>query len=391
MIFPLTSNKPILLVGNGARAAGASEIIYEFSDKTCIPVLTTMNAVDLVQDKDRIGFIGTYGNRAANMILNECDLVIAVGARLGLRQVGKDTKNFAPKAKLIRADIDAFELSRDVKEDEIKYQIDAKEFMKELLKEEIPSYHEWQKTCFKVRNLLSQQDREIGNLVIEEISHLLPKDPIVAVDVGQNECWSAQSLALKGRNGRILISGGYGSMGCGLPFAIGASISNGNSTVFCITGDGGLQMNIQELETVKRENIPIKILVLNNRVLGKISEIQYVSYDSRYAQTTEKSGYSVPDFQKVAEAYGLRAINLPSHKKIKEYKSWLEDDKPCLINIMLPEESLLIPKINWSSGSIEPKLEEDYMKKVKEIFKAFDEELYCKNVKISAGGGTVIS
>ena len=115
MIFPLTFNKPILLVGNGARISGASELIHQFCKKTNIPVLTTLVGVDLAQDDLHIGFIGTHGNRIANMIMNECDLIISVGARLGLRQVGRYAERFAPKAKLIRDDIDQYELSRNIK------------------------------------------------------------------------------------------------------------------------------------------------------------------------------------------------------------------------------------------------------------------------------------
>ena len=133
MIFPSIYNKPILLVGNGARVSGAHELILEFAKKTNIPVLTTMVGVDLAQDDMHIGFIGTHGNRVANLILNECDLIISVGARLGLRQVGRYTERFAPKAHLIRVDIDEYELSRNIKPNEKKYQMDAKDFMNILL------------------------------------------------------------------------------------------------------------------------------------------------------------------------------------------------------------------------------------------------------------------
>jgi len=125
LIFHLTSKKPVLVIGNGARSAGTSELIYRFIEKTHIPVLTTMNTVDMVQDEYRIGFIGTYGNRVSNMILNECDLLISVGARLGLRQIGHIKELFAPKAKLIRCDVDQYELAREIKPDEEDYNLDA--------------------------------------------------------------------------------------------------------------------------------------------------------------------------------------------------------------------------------------------------------------------------
>ena len=361
MIFHMTSKKPILLIGNGARESGASEVIYQFMDKTHIPVLTSLNAVDMIQDKDRIGFIGTYGNRAANMIVAECDLIIAVGIRLGLRQIGNHPKLFAPNAALIRVDIDQAELSRQIKDDEEKYLMDAKDFMLQMLKESVANYHEWREKCFKLRDYLEGQDDELGNLAIKKLGANLPENPIVAVDIGQTMCWTAQSLRLKGREGRILIGGSYGAMGVGLPYAIGASIYKQKGTVFCITGDGGLQMNIQELEVVARENLPIKIIVFNNHALGKISEVQEKSCDGRFAQTTEFSGYSVPCFEKIAHAYNIKAVTLPSYETIDQYKAWLEDGDPCLIDITMPWNTKLIPKIEFNTMEVMPKLEQPAM------------------------------
>lgn len=363
----MTSKKPVLLVGNGVRAAKASDLIYDFIRKTNIPTVTTMNAVDIVQDEYRIGFIGTYGQRISNMILEECDLLISVGARLSLRQIGHIKENFAPKAKLIRVDVDQFELGRQIKENEESYNFDAGYFMRLLLDEEIPSYKGWWNKCFEAKEILKGYDDVEGNLCINQIAFMLPENPIVAVDVGQNQCWTAQSLWLRGTKGRILIGGGYGAMGCGLPFAIGASISTGNGHTFCITGDGGLQMNIQELEVLKREKLPIKILVINNKVLGKISEIQHGSYCDRYAQTTEESGYSVPDFVKIAKAYGIKAVAVENYKELDKYSEWIKDEEPCLIDVSLSENTLLVPKIKWETGEIKPDLDDEKLEKVKKL------------------------
>ena len=179
--------------------------------------------------------------------------------------------------------------------------------------------------------------------------------------------WAAQSLCLKGKNGRIIIGGSYGAMGVGLPYAIGSSISNDNGITYCITGDGGLQMNIQELETVKRENLPIKIIVVNNQELGKISEIQHGSYGDRYFITTEESGYSVPDFVKVANAYGIKAAKLDSYKDFDMYSEWFQDNEPCLLNVMLTPGTLLIPKIKWETCMIKPDLDATILEKVNEL------------------------
>ena len=367
MIFRSTYNKPILLVGNGARTAGAVDMVHEFAHKTNIPVLTTMNGVDIAQDDLHIGFIGTHGNRVANMILSECDLIISVGARLGIRQAGRYTKNFAPKADLVRCDIDEYELSRNIKEDEKKYHTDARDFMRMLLSEDIGDYSSWRYQCLEAKRILEEYDKQPGNCAVEIIASLLPENPVVSVDVGMHQCWCAQSLVLKGHEGRIHISGGYGTMGCGLPFAIGSCISKGNQRSYCITGDGGFQMNMQELETVKREKLPIKIFILNNRVLGKISETQHFDNNDRYANTTAESGYTVPNFKKIAEAYGLKATTLKSYDELTFFSKWISDYEPCLIDIPLPEESLLTPKIKFETGKMRPEIEEDVVQKVKYI------------------------
>ena len=363
----MTSKKPVLVIGNGARSADISKEVYELIEKTHIPVLATMNTVDMVQDRYRIGFIGTYGNRIANMILNECDLLISIGARLGLRQIGNNPNLFAHKAKLIRCDIDQYELGRQIKDDEEDYNFDAKYFINQLLNEPIPDYSEWWDRCQEAKQLLESYDNTEGNRFIKAIGDCLPEDPIVTVDIGQTVCWVAQSLQLKGIKGRIIIGGSYGAMGVGLPYAIGASISCKKEIVYCITGDGGLQMNIQELETVKREKLPIKIIVINNKELGKISEIQHGSYDNHYCITTEESGYTVPDFEKVSQAYGIKSATLGSYKELSLYKKWLYDNEPCLLNVMLPALTPLIPKIKWETGEIKPDLDKETSRRVNSL------------------------
>ena len=356
-------------MGNGVRTAGAVDLVHEFAKKTNIPVLTTMNGVDLAQDDLHIGFIGTHGNRVANMIINECDLIVSVGARLGIRQVGRFNEKFAPHADLVRCDIDEYELSRNIKDNEKKFHTDAKDFMRMLLDEDIGDYSEWKAQCLEAKEYLSAYDKQPGNMAVEKISSLLPENPVVSVDVGMNQCWSAQSLLLKGYEGRIHISGGYGTMGCGLPFAIGSCIAKGKQPVYCIAGDGGFQMNIQELETVRRESLPVKIFILNNKVLGKISETQHFRHGDRFAATAESGGYTVPDFQKIAEAYGIRAVSLKSYEELDQYSDWINDPEPCVFNIDLPEASLLTPKISFETGMINPKLDDSVFEKAKAILK----------------------
>lgn len=352
------------------RTADAVEMVHEFAKKTNIPVLTTMNGVDLAQDDLHIGFIGTHGNRVANMILNECDLIVSVGARLGIRQVGQFQEKFAPNADLVRCDIDEYELSRNIKDGEKKYHTDARDFMRMIMEESVPDYSKWKNQCMKAKEFLSAFDKQPGNMAVEMIASLLPENPNVSVDVGMHQCWCAQSLVLKGYKGRIHISGGYGTMGCALPYAIGSCIAEKKNAVFCISGDGGFQMNIQELETVHREKLPIKIFILNNHVLGKISETQHFNHGNRFANTAVSGGYTVPSFQKIAEAYGIRAATLKSYEELDAYKAWIDDGESCVLDIQLPEKSFLTPKIKFETGQINPRLEDADFNHAKEILKA---------------------
>lgn len=367
MIFRSTYSKPVLLAGNGVRTAGAVEMLHELANRSKIPVLTTMNAVDLAQGDMHIGFIGTHGNRIANMILNECDLIVSIGARLGIRQVGKHTKNFAPKADLVRCDIDEYELSRNIKDDERKYHTNARDFLRGLLAEEAGDYSQWRNQCLQAKHILDQYDKQPGNYAVEKIASLLPPNAVVSVDVGMHQCWCAQSLVLRGSKCHIHISGGYGTMGCGLPYAIGSSISLGKAITYCIVGDGGFQMNIQEMETVKREQLPIKIFILNNRVFGKISETQHFEHGDRFANTAVSGGYTVPNFQKISEAYGIKAATLESYEELENYMAWIEDDEPCLFDISLPEDSRLTPKIKFETFKIRPELDKTMLKEVEKI------------------------
>lgn len=367
MIFKTVFKKPVMLVGNGVRTADAVDMVHEFVKKTNIPLLTTMNGVDLAQDELHIGFIGTHGNRVANMIMRECDLIVSVGARLSLRQVGRYTANFAPQAHLVRADIDESELSRNIKIDEDKFHTDARDFMRKILDEPVGDFSAWRQQCLDAKAILDNYDKQPGNYAVEAIGKLLPPNANVSIDVGMHQCWSAQSLVLKGYKGRIHISGGYGTMGCSLPFAIGSAIAMKNVPVFCITGDGGFQMNIQELETVKRENLPVKIFILNNKVLGKISETQHFSHGDRFACTSMSGGYTVPEFVKIAEAYGIKAAKLADYNDLANYKEWVTDNEPCLFDIALPEDSLLTPKIKWETGKISPAISDDVVEEVRSI------------------------
>ena len=313
-----------------------------------------MSAVDLVQDEAWLGFIGAYGSRISHLLLETCDVVVAVGIRLGLRQTGFSPERFAAQAHLIRADVDSSELARTLHADEEHYLMDARQFIDLLLAEDLPDCGAWLERCRQAAALMERLDITDGNRAAALLGRLLPDNALVCADVGQHQCWCAQSLRLRGGQGRMLLSCGYGTMGCALPFAIGASLAAGRTRVYCVTGDGGLQMNIQELQCVHREGLPIKIVVLNNHALGKIAEIQAKIRPPRFAQTTKDSGYTTPDFAAIARAYGLRARTLSHYKELAECREWLTDELPCLLDVPLPEDTLLLPKADFITGQVRP-------------------------------------
>ena len=166
---------------------------------------------------------------------------------------------------------------------------------------------------------------------------------------------------------RAFLSSGLASMGYDIPSSVGSCVASGGKRTVCITGDGSIAMNIQELETVRRENLPIKMFILNNRVLGKISETQHFNHADRFACTAVSGGYTVPDFVKIAEAYGIRGAKLDSYEELGNYKECVEDSNPCLFDIALPEDSLLTPKIKWETGKISPVIPEEIVQKVMAI------------------------
>lgn len=353
--------RPVLLLGNGAHECSTKEI-HELINKLGIPVVTSMIAVDLV-DKDNMynyGFIGAYGSRVANFVIAKADLIMSLGSRMDIRQVGANTKGFSPQAKLVRFDIDTTEFERKIKEDELQIHCDIENAISILrtIKFENTKLCEWKNICNEIKNkLLHYDDREYNHL-IEQMSAYIPDEYTITTDVGQNQVWVAQSFRNK-INQRILFSGGLGSMGYSLPAAIGAYYGTKKS-VISFNGDGGLQMNIQELQFIARENIPIKIIILNNKSLGMIRHFQEMYFDSTFTQTKKEYGYTSPDFKKLAYAYGIFYVE---GNEIKQIQKNLVDDRPCIIELVLSDTTYVHPKLAMGKLNYdqEPSLPKDIL------------------------------
>lgn len=344
----LKSKRPVILAGNGINTANIIDEFRKFVDLIGIPVVTSMIGRDVILDgmASNFGFVGAYGNRCANFIISNSDLIISIGSRIDCRQTGSNSKIFAENAKIVRIDIDNGELTNKIKDDEISIVADLKKIITVLNTEKFDvkvKYENWIKSCNKVKKELSSIDSQYETDIIKEFSYKVPDKSIITTDVGQNQVWVAQSFVMKSKQ-KMLFSGGHGAMGYSLPAAIGAYYGS-RENVISFNGDGGLQMNIQELQFIARENIPIKVVLLNNNSLGMIRHFQEMYLESNYVQTIKEGGYITPDFQKIANAYELRYININSIDEISKCEDMLVDDKPCFIEISLTNTTYVYPKL----------------------------------------------
>jgi acetolactate synthase-1/2/3 large subunit len=343
------SKKPIILAGNGINLSNASQEFNEIINKLKIPVVTSMIAVDLLDDdsKYNFGFIGAYGHRYSNIIINNSDLIISIGSRLDKRQTG-DKETFAVKAQLIRIDIDKNELTNKIKEDEIDVICDIKDLFLDIINDSNfkikNNYLSWLKKCNFIKETLLNYDKSPYTKLINDFSKLIPNNATILTDVGQNQVWVSQHFNKK--NGqRILFSGGHGAMGYSLPASIGAFYANPENIIISINGDGGFQMNLQELQLIVREKLPIKIIIFNNNSLGMIRHFQEMYFNSNYVQTIKGNGYLAPDFCKLAKAYGIRNYSVSNFNELFSIKNVLYDNEAVLININLDDNTYVLPKL----------------------------------------------
>lgn len=317
------SLRPIILAGGGVRLAKSQDELLKFARKTGIPVVTSLMGLDAFPHDDPLfsGMIGTYGNRYANLAIANSDLVLALGTRLDTRQTGTRPETFARNAKIVHVDIDPFELDNKIK---AFYSInsDLRNFLIKLNDCEIAvdriKIGLWKEIIsgYKLRYpaFCTSRDETIDpNYFMYILSRFLPPDAIICVDVGQNQMWSAQSLEIKNAQ-RFLTQGGMASMGCALPLAIGASFARPGKIIIAIAGDGGFQLNIQELQTVYHYNLPIKIILLNNSCYGMVRQFQEQYFNGRCQSTV--IGYSCPNFQEVVLAYKILAMKITRNDEI---------------------------------------------------------------------------
>ena len=340
--------KPVIYVGGGVITSGAGGVLRQLAEKASLPVVTTLMGIGCLpyEHPNLLGMVGLHGAVAANYAVDDCDLLLAVGVRFDDRVTSGLGHLFATKAKIIHIDIDLAEIAKVVRT-HIPIVGDARLVLEELLTVlegfTAPQVADWWDQLHAWQNyypMRYDKDRLTPQLVIECMGELAGKDTMVITDVGQHQMWAAQVYPVaKSRN--FVTSGGLGTMGFGLPAAMGAQIARPNDLVFLITGDGSFQMCIQELATIAYNKLPVKIVLLNNGVLGMVRQLQKFFYGERYSQTDLDGN---PDFVKVAEAYGIRGIRVDSYEQVRSAISeGLKHPGPVLLEFMVSRDDDVLP------------------------------------------------
>ena len=345
------AKRPLILVGGGVRLSNASELLSMFIDKSGIPYVSSLLGLDSISHTDDkyLGFIGSYGNRWANAALSESDLLIVLGSRLDVRQTGNDVSQFMANKKIIRVDIDDHELTGRVHSD-VLIKSDISEFLKSL----IGIDYKFDSTSFisEIKKLREERPQEFEqitglklnpNIVMEWLSDTFNKASGYVVDVGQHQMWAAQSIRLESGQ-RFLTSGGLGAMGFAMPASIGAAVSS-NSNWVMISGDGCLQLSSPELQTIVQYTLPITVCVINNGQHGMVAQFQEENMNGRLIGTRE--GFSNPNFQELAKAYGfLNVHKVESDSELVELSSIVKEWKegPSFLEFIIDGRAQALPK-----------------------------------------------
>lgn len=343
------AKKPLIIAGAGILKAKASEDLREFAEKTDTPVTMTLLGLGTFSGNHELslGMLGMHGTVYANYATDEADLIIAAGIRFDDRITGNPEK-FCPKAKIIHIDIDPAEIEKNKRAD-VPIVGDLKNVLTELNKELEQLKHkewvdkikEWKKEYPLVYREVSQ-DKLIPQEVLEELNNILKGDAIIVTDVGQHQMWAAQFITYTNPD-TIVTSGGAGTMGFGLPAAIGAQVAMPHKKVVLVVGDGGFQMTFQELMMIKQYKLPVKILIINNSFLGMVRQWQEIFNDRRYSFVN--LDYN-PDFIKIGEAYGIKSVQLKTKEDLKnKLKDLINSDEGVLIDCIVEKEENVYPMI----------------------------------------------
>ena len=355
------AKRPVLYVGGGVVSSGASAEVTELARSMRIPVVTTLMAKGAVPSSEplNLGLAGMHGSRYASWALDKSDLIIACGARFSDRVTG-DINSFAPEAKVIHIDIDPVEIDK-VREAQVPIVGDVKRVVTSLTLElekidAHPDTQAWIELIGEWRKQFPLYDESVGDLpdeVVPEIammklSELLdPETSIVVTEVGQHQMWAAQFIERESPR-TFLSSGGLGTMGFGFPAAVGAAFGCPDKTIVCIAGDGSFQMNMQEMATAAINDVPVKVVIVDNRALGMVRQWQTLFYNKRYSASELDS---VPDFVKIADAYGWKAERVERPEDVvPAIKRMLSDEGSYLIDLVISRDQNVYPMVRPGKG-----------------------------------------
>jgi acetolactate synthase I/II/III large subunit len=343
----LKAKAPVICAGGGIFSANASEELLKLAEKCQIPVTTTLMGIGSIPYDNalNLGMLGSHGVFAANYAIHHADLLLIMGARVGDRAIGATSK-IAEKAQIVHIDIDPAEIGKNIGTS-IPVVGDIKSVLEDLnsivLKGET---EKWIEDLMQLKIKHPLRDREEGDFetvkpqyLLTVLSELLGEDAIITTEVGQNQIWAANYYKVK-KPRTFISSGGMGTMGYGLPAAIGVKIGKKDAKVITISGDGSFQMSMQELGTIKQNKLGIKIIVFNNSRLGMVREMQKIKYCSRYSQVYMEDN---PDFVKLVEAYSFKGERISKNSEVKgALERMLSDDTPYLLECIVdPEEATL--------------------------------------------------
>ena len=311
------AERPIAYVGGGVGMAGAVSELRQFLLETGMPSVTTLKGIGVVPDhfEQHLGMLGMHGNQAANLAIQQCDLLVCIGVRFDDRVTGK-LDQFAPDARVIHMDIDPAEHNKRRQAD-VSITDNLSDVLPGLTESLVIS--EWQSTCRALRHRYAWRydhpgERIYAPRLLKQLNNELPTDTVISCDVGQHQMWVAQHMTFD-RPQNHLSSGGLGTMGFGLPAAIGAQLARPDALIINVTGDGSFMMNVQELATIRRKQLPLKILLLDNERLGMVRQWQELFYDERYSETNLSDN---PDFVTMARAFGIPGETIWRNDQVSE-------------------------------------------------------------------------